>query len=166
MVKKAAAPKRKKRRRKKKHIDGPPVQYHHQIYDPRDGEVVGKTAGHLFKGEHSVITALRRQTRNVSSFFLFCLEEWLQYVRSDERSNGPKVRNVDEEIRALEEGQSWHCKYCGAGFLVRKNRDRHEPICHKRGDGEAIPPFPIRRQLWCYRNDKWEIYDEEGVSQK
>lgn len=138
-TKAAATSKNKKRKKKKKkYIPGPPIQYHHQVYEPRNGEIVGTTAGHIFKGEHSVITALRRQTRNISSFFLSCLEEWLENakVRTD-------IRNVDQEIEQLEEGQSWHCRYCGRGFLVKKNRERHEGVCHnnyfdRKGISDAI----------------------------
>jgi len=124
--KKATPPEKRKKRRKRKpkYIEGPSVQYHHQVYEPEDGEVVGRTAGHLFRGEHSVVTALRRQTRNISSFFIFCLEEWLKKIKT-----GKILRTLDKEIEQLTEGESYHCRYCGAGFLVKDNRKKHEIVC-------------------------------------
>jgi hypothetical protein len=104
------------------------VQYHHREYEPAFGESVGVTAGHLFKGEHSIITSLRRQTRNVSVWFMRCLRTWV-----DEVENNMELRDLNTEITNLEEGQSYHCKWCGHGFLVKKNRDKHEKICSKKG---------------------------------
>lgn len=144
-MKATTSPKPKKRKKKKKHIVGPPIQFHHREYEPHDGEIVGVTAGHIFKGEHGIITSLRRQTRNISSFFLTCLEEWLNNAK--ERP----IRNLDEEIERLEEGQSWHCFYCGRGFLVKKNREKHMDVCHnnyfdRKGVREALDALHKERR--------------------
>jgi hypothetical protein len=123
---------KRKRKKKKKFLPGPPIQYHHDEYEPDGGEAVSETAGHLFKGEHGIITALRRQTRNVSSWFIECLERWVEESK-DMHADGIRVwRNLDREIEELPEGQSHHCPYCGKGFLVKKNKGNHMLVCKKR----------------------------------
>jgi len=118
------------------------VQYHHAIYPKGLEEIVGVTAGHLFKGEHGIITALRRQTRNVSEWFMTCLRQWLI-----ETLETRELRDLNKEITDLPEGQSWHCKYCGKGFLVKKNRGVHEQVCARRGDlGWQISDSPTSDQ--------------------
>lgn len=123
--------KKTRRKRKKRFIHGPPIQYHHAIYpdDLENGEIVGVTAGHLFKGEHGIITSLRRQTRNVSAWFMECLEAWIH-----ETCKHMVLRDLNTEITDLPEGQSWHCKHCGVGFLVKKNRCIHEKLCSQKDD--------------------------------
>lgn len=124
---------KRKRKRKPKDIDGPPVQLHHEFYEPDGGEIVGKTVGHLFKGEHATITSLHRQTRNVSTWFILCLKRWL---RQAEKLNATKVRpfrDLNWEVTDLPEGRSYHCPHCKMGFLVKKNREKHKGICAKRG---------------------------------
>lgn len=123
---------KKRRKRKPKYINGPPIQYHHEDYEPDGGEIVGKTAGHLFKGEHSIITSLHRQKRNVSKWFIFCLKRWLRYVEDLNRTRMRPYRDLNKEIKALPEEESYHCKHCGQGFLVKNNRGKHELICSKK----------------------------------
>lgn len=126
---------RKRRyRRRNRPLVGPPIQYHHERYEPEDGEVVGETAGHLFKGEHGHITGLRRQTRNISTWFIVCLRRWLDHTMELHESGIRPLRDLDAEIEALAEGQSYHCRFCGRGFLIKRNKEKHQLVCRSRDD--------------------------------
>lgn len=58
-------------KKKKKSKDGrPSIQAHHVVYEP---EIITR----IFRGEHQVITALNRSTKNVSLGIIHCLLDWI-----------------------------------------------------------------------------------------